>query len=270
MDRGGLEEVGAAHDLLDLLRGVVHDDRHVVGRADVAPGEHDVAHAAHQRLGRHGVVPGRDRAGVAEPQGTGPSHGAGHVEADGVVGLRLGHGAAAACAGVDQPVGAVHRRALLWRRERRADVGAAAAAGVGEAHGREAPDGVGVERQALGLAEHRPGPGEAEPGQVLLDQGLPFGAGAGRVDVLDAQEEAPEPAALPRGERGVRVAEVERPRGRGREARPHRLRTITEAPRPMPGTCSPCSRKSSVARSGAQRSSARCASGSASAWSLSE
>jgi hypothetical protein len=40
----------------------------------------------------------------------------------------------------------------------------------------------------VGLTSHRRFPVEPQPGQVVVDCGLEFGAAAGAVDVLDAQQ----------------------------------------------------------------------------------
>jgi hypothetical protein len=131
------------------------------------------------------------------------------------VGPGVGHGAVAAGAGVDRV-----RGVLLRRGEGGADLGAGAAAGVGEAEGGEPGEGSGVAGEVVGLAQDRLGPGEAEPGEVLVDGGLVGGAAASAVDVLDAEEEG---AALgsrevPGGQRREGVAEVERAGRRGGEA----------------------------------------------------
>jgi hypothetical protein len=102
----------------------------------------------------------------------------------------------------------------------RLDLGAGAAAGVGEAEAGEAVEGGGVAGAVLGLAEDGLGPGEAEPGEVAVDRRLVLGAAAGGVDVLDAEEEA---AGLLAGELGggqgrEGVAEVERAGRRRGEA----------------------------------------------------
>src|ERR1700694_3426044 len=42
-----------------------------------------------------------------------------------------------------------------------------------------------------GLPPHRLLPGDAEPGEVFVNRGLEFRPAAGRVDILDAQQELP-------------------------------------------------------------------------------
>jgi hypothetical protein len=51
VDLGGLEQVLAADDVGDALRGVVEDDGQVVGRAHAAAGEDDVADLADEVVG---------------------------------------------------------------------------------------------------------------------------------------------------------------------------------------------------------------------------
>jgi hypothetical protein len=63
----------------------------------------------------------------------------------------------------------------------------------------------------VGLAAHRSFPIEAEPGKVVGEVGLEFGAAAGAVDILDA-EQKPAGILLRRAitqERGIGVAEME-------------------------------------------------------------
>ena len=69
----------------------------------------------------------------------------------------------------------------------------------------------GVVGQMLGLHPHRPVPVEAQPGQILQDRGGEFRAAAGRIDVLQPQQEPPagRPRAPPRDQRGERVAQVQ-------------------------------------------------------------
>ena len=97
------------------------------------------------------------------------------------------HRAGAAGAGVDRVGGVLLRGGEGGAN---ADLGAGAAAGIGEAEAGEAVEGPGVAGEVVGLAEDGLGPGEAEPGEVGDDRGLVLGAAAGGVDVLDAEEEA--------------------------------------------------------------------------------
>ena len=65
--------------------------------------------------------------------------------------------------------------------------------------------------EMLGLAPHRLFPRDAEPGEVLVDRRLEFRPAARRVDVLDAQQEAPAGRArhLEIDQRRKRVAEMQ-------------------------------------------------------------
>ena len=131
------------------------------------------------------VRAGGRRSGLLEGEGADPREGAGEVEAEGVARSGVGHRPAAAGAGVDGGAGAPSCGAARAR----ADVGAGAAAGIGDAERRSVGERGGVARLVLGLPQHRLRPGEAEPGQVVVDGGLVLGAAAGGVDVFDAEEE---------------------------------------------------------------------------------
>ena len=107
-----------------------------------------------------------------------------HVQADRVGVGAVGHRAAAAGAGVDvRGVGA-----FLGGGHRGADVGAGAAAGVDEVCLGEAVEGGVVAGRDGGLAQDGFGPGEAEPGEVLVDGRLVFRAAPGGVKVFYSQE----------------------------------------------------------------------------------
>ena len=70
-----------------------------------------------------------------------------------------------------------------------------------------------------GLAPHRLFPRDAEPGEVFVDRRLEFRPAARRVDVLDAQQEAPAHLArhLEIDQRRERVTEMQVAVGRRRE-----------------------------------------------------
>ena len=91
---------------------------------------------------------------------------------------------------------------------------------VDQVHGLEARQSRGVGIHMLRLAADRFLPRQPEPGEVREDRRLVFRAAAGRVDVLDAQQEAPVCGAAGRvtGERRKGVAEVQFAVRRGREA----------------------------------------------------
>ena len=84
--------------------------------------------------------------------------------------------------------------AFLRGGHRGADVGAGAAAGIDEAGLGEAVEGGVVAGRDGRLAQDRFGPGEAEPGEVVVDGRLVFRAAPGGVKVFDSQEKTP-PAA---------------------------------------------------------------------------
>lgn len=101
------------------------------------------------------------------------------------------------------------------------DVGAGAEAWVEQAGLGEVVEGSAVFGEVLGLGADAVVPVEAEPGQVVDQGGGVFGAAAGGVDVLDAEEEAAFGLAGlgPGEEGGVGAAEVERAGRAGGESR---------------------------------------------------
>ncbi len=113
--------------------------------------------------------------------------------------------------GVARPVAVPRRRRdLAAARERRVD----------QAHRAEPVEGSAVVGHVLGLAAHRLLPGEVKPAQVVKDRHLEFWPAARLIDVLDAQQEAPDGRLAEREVEhgGVGVAEMECAGGRGREA----------------------------------------------------
>ena len=213
----GVVEVGAADDVGDGLVGVVEDDGEVIGHADVAAGEDDVADIGQKCFGINGMVARMDGPRLVEGEGAGGGESAGEVEADRVAGAAVGHRAMPARAGINRRV----FNAFLWGAEGGPDVGAGAAAGVGE--GGKSSERNGIAGYVLGLAQHRLGPGEAEPGEVLEDARLVFGAGAGGVKVFDSQEKlaAGGLGQIPGGQGREGVAEMQPPGRRGGEAGYH-------------------------------------------------
>ena len=77
------------------------------------------------------------------------------------------------------------------RRHRGGDRLARAEAWEDEAARLELVEASRVFDEVLRLPPHRFLPAQAEPGEVVIDRLLELGAAAGRVDVLDAQQEAP-------------------------------------------------------------------------------
>src|SRR3546814_17817484 len=68
------------------------------------------------------------------------------------------------------------------------DVAAGTEAGIDQPGGVEPVERVGVDAEALGLAQDRRFPVEAEPGEILEDRVLVFGPAARGVDDLAAQD----------------------------------------------------------------------------------
>jgi hypothetical protein len=91
------------------------------------------------------------------------------------------------------------------------DIAAGAGAGENQAGGVEAGEGGTVEREALALGEDGAVPVEAEPAEVFLKSGDEFGAAAGGVEVVVAEEEraAGGAGALVGDPESARVTEVE-------------------------------------------------------------
>ena len=76
--------------------------------------------------------------------------------------------------------------------------------------------------QVIGLAAHRPVPVEAEPAEIVQDRRLELGPAAGRVDILDAQQEPAgihRPRPVPPDQRRMRVAQMQKAGRAGRESR---------------------------------------------------
>ena len=109
VQRRRLEQVLAADDVGDALRGVVDDDGEVVGRgADVPARQHHVAEPGEQHAAVEAMGAGLRGAGLGPGQPPGVAdevEGAREVEADGVARADLGHAAAAAGAGIERPSG---------------------------------------------------------------------------------------------------------------------------------------------------------------------
>ena len=75
----------------------------------------------------------------------------------------------------------------------------------------------GVVSKVVGLAPHGPVPVQSQPGQILDNGGLELGLAAGRINVLDAQQEASADVArgAPCRQGGKGMASM-KPAGRGR------------------------------------------------------
>ena len=223
VDLRRLEEILAANHAGDALVEIVEHDGEMVGRAHVGPRHGDVADAGFHLLGR-------DAAGLAIGAAAGLDEGEGvlkggeralHVEAQRQVGQRSRRRfGRAADPGIDQTVRAEQRRALLRRRRRRADVRARARARIEQAAPPQIVERAAVAVAAPGLAHHRLGPAQAEPAEAVEDLLLPFGPVASLIEIVDAQQERAALAArrVVREQRGMGVAEMQRPGRRGRES----------------------------------------------------
>ena len=116
------------------------------------------------------------------------------IEAPGIIGHRaaplvaLGRAEASAGAGVGDAHFPLRRAA--GPGDLGLDLAPGAEARVQQPLSFEAGERVAVIVDMLGLAAQRPVPGEAEPGEVLDDRVVVFGAAAGMVDVLNPQQEA--------------------------------------------------------------------------------
>ena len=100
------------------------------------------------------------------------------------------------------------------------DVPAGAPAGIDQPGGLQALRRGAVARESLALGNHRPVPGEAEPGQILKEGRHILRAAAVAIEIVVAQEEAASGAAGPggRGPKRARMAQMEVAGGRGGEA----------------------------------------------------
>jgi len=197
------EQVGAAHDVGDLLRGVVDDDGELVGGQPVGSPHDEVADLAREVLPLRSLQPVDERDdGVAD------AHADRALRARGAV----GGNAVAAGARIDALTGGRDRRGL--------ELPPRARARVGEAAHVERRDRARVVRGAIGLAHDRPVGGEAVAVERREDPALGARDRARLVDVLDPDE----PATAGRSrvaaarQRGDQRSEVQRPGRRGGEA----------------------------------------------------
>ena len=158
MDRGGIKEILAADHMADFLVGVVDDDGQVIGGAHVAAGQNHIADAVDHLPGCDGARAGVKGFFVKRRLSNG-LHGFLHVKPERLI---LRHRAAAgpvpAGAGIDQPVGAKARRALLRGVGGGLNVAPGAGAGIEQPAAPEALQCGAVAREAVGLAPDRRGP----------------------------------------------------------------------------------------------------------------
>lgn len=197
METRGGAKIGAAGDEGDALKGVVVGDAKMVAGRRILAGEHRIAEG-------EGIA-GHAAFAFLEPgEGAGEREGGSGIQTEGM-GLHRVDGPVAAGAGIERAFRAV--RCGYGG----GDVGAGAGAGIQHAEGGEAVEGFAVVREMSGLVTNRGFPFEAEPAEVILESGRVFGAAAGRVDVLDAEEEttADRFRTAPGDQGGVGAAEVE-------------------------------------------------------------
>ena len=90
---------------------------------------------------------------------------------------------------------------------------------IEQAHGAQLVGGLVIDAEAFGLVEGLD-PGQAQPGQVLLEDGLVFLGRALKVGIVDAQDELAALAARkqPVDERGAHIADMDAASGRGSES----------------------------------------------------
>ncbi len=185
VDVGGGQEILAPGDEGDLLLGVVHHHREVVGGGDVPAGQDDVTEVTGENRpgSAEEIVEGELPAQLRRPSG---------VEAPGV-GLSAGDAIGplvaaenATGSGIEwsfRSVGrAGHAGDLVF------DGAPVAEAGIGHFPIAEAIEGVVVALQPVGLAEGLSLPCEAQPLEVLLNEVIELRPDPGVIDVLKTQE----------------------------------------------------------------------------------
>ena len=176
------------------MQGVVHHDRQVVGDAHVLARQDHVPFAGGVG-GDLTVLAARALAGLVEDQVLAavedharplqrqpPGEGSLLGEQGGLLVRRRG-------GAPEHGPGPVLARPVRRRGDGVQHLAPGTEAAVEQALAAETGEGGVVVGHVLGLAAHRCGPSEAEPGQVLMDRRLEGWAAAGSVDVLDAQQE---------------------------------------------------------------------------------
>ena len=100
------------------------------------------------------------------------------------------------------------------------DIGARAEAGVEQAPPAQFRHRLGIDRQPLRLAQHRPVPVYFQPSEISEYGGIERGAAARAVDILDAKAKAAAARAgtLPAGQCRKTIADVQEPGRRRSEA----------------------------------------------------
>ena len=190
----------------------------MVAGADIPAAEHHVAGSLGQRAEIHrraGVEHGRAQILAI---GCDPFKRPCHIQPPGnrLLGRQIRCREAAAGAGILQALRPEYRRFAPGRF----DVAAGAAAGIEQPPRPQTVSGFGVDRAALGLAQHRLAPREAQPAQILQHGRFEGRATSRGVDILDPKQHR---RTQPLGHRPdlfrrQHVPKVQPPGRRGREA----------------------------------------------------
>ena len=183
---GRIKEIDATDDFGDSLESVVDDNGEVVAGADVLADEDDIT----EELGPGGLLAvmgiGPGEAGSDEGKGFFEIETEGVGRAGGEAGGAFLYGEAAAGAGINGAFTAVG--GVAGALDLTLDVGAGAEAGVKQPPSAEAVGGGGEVGAMFALEADGRFPFEAEPGEVLENLLRVLAGAAGRVDVLDAEE----------------------------------------------------------------------------------
>ena len=213
LPRRGREQVCPAHDFGDAHPGIVHDDGQLVGEDAVCPAKVEVAAVSQQVLAveAHAAIPeGDDLIGHSEPVGR---------CLDPALFRDLGRRQIPAGAGIDD----IAVRGV--GRTGRMELCAGAEAGVDQPLRFEHLIRAGVDLCAFALVIGAVGaapapalvPDEAQPGQVFFQQVCVFPGAALRVQILDAEDDAPArmSGAQPGQQAARKVAQMQPPAGAG-------------------------------------------------------
>ena len=215
MQRRGVPKVLAADDVGDPLDRIVVDDGEVISWiARVLPDQHRIARPFDQLIWIDAMPSWVERTLLGEPQLRHGARGGGEVETQGVTGSPVGDRPPAARPGIDQPL-------VAGRRSGLDDLPSRAGAGIEQPPRREPVGNREVFGAVIGLAPNVPIPAESQPPEVVEYACDVLRPTTRAVRVLDPQKEMSSPFARDAlGGKGTeRMAEVERPRRRGRETR---------------------------------------------------
>jgi hypothetical protein len=239
------EEVVAADDLVDPLSGIVDDDGEVVGGDTVVAPQHHVVD--HPRDGPVHPIGEDDLLAVgAQPQRRAAA--------------RVLPGSPRTCRQTATRAGVRAWRSVRSVRGGRdlvADLPTRAEAFVDEAARCELVDRSVVPVETVALADHVAVPVDAECGEIAQLGCLDVHAGLLSIEVLHAYDEASpsRPGRQPRDRGGTKVAEVQVPGRRGREASGHGNSVADHRPMhtpigPVPAECGDrCSRRRTISYS---------------------